>query len=119
MRQLQRAFVNQTTFQRHKRDSGRQVRDIILSAEVRLRSAGLVSVFCTFHAGILTLAGYVSSSPLRQLAVTLVRGMPGTEAIEDELVVVADVDSQPSSTWRARSSNTSKSAGSGPSGSAR
>src|SRR5579864_1980273 len=68
-----------------------QPKTVILAAEARLRRSSfpeLRLVFCTFHHGILTLTGRVSSRYLLQLASTIVEGLHGVEEIDNQLVVV-------------------------------
>ena len=57
----------------------------------RLRQAPYLElrhVNCTFHDGILILQGQVSSYYLRQMAQTVVQGLEGVEAIDNQLEVI-------------------------------
>lgn len=60
------------------------------AAAARLRQGlylELRQVVCSLHAGILRLQGHVSSYYLRQIAQTLVQGLDGVEAIDNQLEV--------------------------------
>jgi hypothetical protein len=72
-------------------DNQHLTRAVILAAEARLRRCpfpALRLVFCTFHDGILTLAGQVPSPFLRQLAPLFVQGLRGVDTVANELVIV-------------------------------
>jgi hypothetical protein len=63
-----------------------------VAAETRLGrcSPELRRVFCTFHDGVLTLAGSVPTSYLRQIAPAVVVGIADVKDINNEIVVVAE-----------------------------
>jgi osmotically-inducible protein OsmY len=61
------------------------------AAAARLRQAPyleLRQVACAWHDGVLQLQGHVSSYYLRQIAQTLVQGLEGVEAIDNQLEVI-------------------------------
>lgn len=61
------------------------------AADQRLRVSPYLElrrVTCSFHEGVLTLTGHVSSYYLRQIAQTLLRGLAGVQAIDNRLAVI-------------------------------
>jgi osmotically-inducible protein OsmY len=61
------------------------------AAAARLRQGlylELRQVECSWHTGVLQLRGHVSSYYLRQIAQTLVQGLDGVEAIDNQLEVL-------------------------------
>jgi hypothetical protein len=65
--------------------------DVVQNAETQLRNSGYLELRrlqCSFHDGVLTLNGHVSSYYLRQIAQSSVQGLQGVVAINNQLLVL-------------------------------